>query len=126
MSTEPIVYKEIEAMQVACIKAVVEKRADIFPLFAPLRQACGDAICGPAMAIFHFGAVKDGFLVEAAYPVSRPVESGQVYTLQLENAHAWTLTHCGPHETIRDTTTKLIEHVRTRAGTLARQREVYL
>ena len=113
-------------MRVAAIKAVVEKRADIFPLFEPLRQACGDAICGPAMAIFHFGAVKDGFLVEAAFPVSGPVESGQVYTLQLEKARAWTLIHRGPHETIRETTTKLVEHARTRAGTLARQREVYL
>ena len=112
-------------MQVACIKAVVEKRADIFPLFDPLRQACGDAICGPPMAIMHFGAVKDGFLVEVAYPVSRPVESGQVYTLQLEQARAWTMLHRGSHETIRETTTELITYVRTRAGTLARQRDVY-
>ena len=108
MSTHPIIHKEIEAMQVAGIKAVVEKRADIFPLFEPLRQACGDAICGPAMAIFHFGAVKDGFLVEAAFPVSGPVESGQVYTLQLEKARAWTLIHRGPHEKIRETTPGLL------------------
>jgi effector-binding domain-containing protein len=126
VSSEPIVHKEIEAMQVACIKAVVESRAEILPLFEPLRQVCGDAICGPPMAILHFGAVKDGFLVESAYPVSRPVESGQVYTLQLEGARAWTLVHRGPHKTIRETTTRLIEYVRTRAGTLARQREVYL
>ena len=78
MSTQPIVHKEIEAMQVAGIKAVVEKRADIFPLFELSRQACGDAICGPAMAVYHFGAVKDGFLVEAAFPVSGPVETEQV------------------------------------------------
>ena len=64
MSTQPIVHKEIEAMKIAAIKTVVEKRADIFPLFEPLRQACGDAICGPAMAVYHFGAVKDGILVE--------------------------------------------------------------
>ena len=126
MSTEPIiVHKEIEAMQVAAIKAVVESRADILPLFEPLRQACGDAVCGPAMAVFHFGAVKDGFLVEAAYPVSEPVESDQVYTLQLDKARAWTTLHRGSHETIRETTVRLLEHVRTRAGTLARQREVY-
>ena len=126
MSTYPIVHKEIEPLQVACIKAVVESRAEIFPLFEPLRRVCGDAVCGPPMAVLHFGAVKDGFLVEAAYPVSRPVESAQVYTFQLGKARAWTLIHRGPHETIRETTTRLIEHVRTRAGTLARQREVYL
>ena len=74
MNTQSIVHKEIEAMQVACIKTVIEKRADALPLFEPLRQACGDAICGPAMIIYHHGAVKEGLLVEAAFPVSRPVE----------------------------------------------------
>jgi len=126
MSTQPIIHKEIEAMQVAGVKAVVEKRADIFPLFGPLRQACGDAICGPAMAIFSFGAVKDGFLVEAVFPVSTPVETEQVYTRQIEETHAWTLVHCGSHEKIRETISALIEHARAHAGTLAGQREVYL
>jgi effector-binding domain-containing protein len=126
VSTQPIVHKEIEAMQVAGVKAVVEKRADIFPLFEPLRQVCGDAICGPTMAIFHSGAVKDGFLVEAAFPVSRPVETGRVHTRLLEDVHAWTLVHYGSHEKIRDTTSALIEHARAHAGTLAAQREVYL
>jgi len=126
VSTQPIVYEEIAAMQVACIKATVEKRVDIFPLFEPLRQACGDAICGPAMAVFHFGAVKDGFLVEVAFPVSHPVESGQVHTRLLEAAHAWTLAHHGSQETIRETTSKLIEHGHTHAGTVAGLREVYL
>ncbi len=126
MSTQPIVYKEIEAVQVAGIKTVLEKRADVVPLFEPVRQACGDAICGPAMAVFHFGAVKDGFLVEAVYPVSRPVDAGQVRTRRLEDAHAWTLAHRGSHETIRETTSKLIEHGRTHAGTVAGLREVYL
>jgi len=126
VSTQPIVYKEIEAVQVAGIKTVLEKRADVVPLFEPVRQVCGDAICGPAMAVFHFGAVKDGFLVEAVYPVSRPVDAGQVRTRWLEDAHAWTLAHRGSHETIRETTSKLIEHGRTHAGTVAGLREVYL
>ena len=113
-------------MQVAGIKAVIEKRADIFPLFEPLRQACGDAICGPAMAIFHFGAVKDGFLVEAVFPVSGPVETEQVYTRMLEETRAWTRIHRGSHEKLRETTSALIEHARAHAGTLAGQREVYM
>lgn len=126
MSTQPFVHKEIQAIQIASVKAVVEKRADILPLFEPLRQACGDAICGPAMAIYHFGAVKDGFLVEAAFPVSRPVETGTIHTRQLEGARAWTAIHHGPLEKIRETTSALIEHARARAGSLGGQREVYL
>ena len=75
MNEPSVVHKAIEFMQIACIKTVIEKRADIFPLFEPLRQVCGEAVCGPAMAVYHYGAVQTGFLVEAAFPVSRPVET---------------------------------------------------
>jgi effector-binding domain-containing protein len=126
MSAPNIVHKEIEPMQIACIKTVIEKRADVLPLFEPLRQACGDAICGPAMVIYHYGAVKEGLLVEAAFPVSRPVETEQIHTRQLEDARGWTLIHHGSHENIRETTRKVIEHGRTHAGTVSGLREVYL
>jgi effector-binding domain-containing protein len=126
VSTQSFAHKEIEAIQIASIKAVVEKRADILPLFEPLRQAYGDAICGPAMAIYHLGAVRVGFLVEAAIPVRRPVETGTIHTRQLEGARAWTAIHHGPLADIRETTSALIEHARARAGSLGGQREVYL
>jgi hypothetical protein len=126
MGAPNVVHKEIESTQVACIKTVIEKRADIFSLFEPLRQACGDTICGPAMAIYHFGAVQTGFLVEAAFPVSHPVQTDRVYTRQLEDARAATLIHAGPHETIRDTILQLYEYGRTHAGAAGGQREIYL
>ena len=56
-----------------------------------LRAACGEAICGDPMAIFHGGAVKDGFLVEAAFPVTHPVETGEIHTRPLEAAPALTM-----------------------------------
>jgi hypothetical protein len=126
MGTPDIVHKEIESTQVACIKTVVEKRTDIFPLFDALRQACGDTICGPPMAVYHFGAVQTGFLVEAAFPVSNPVGTDSVYTRQLEEARATTIIHAGSHETIRDTIMLLYEYGRTHAGAAGGQREIYL
>ena len=126
MSAQPTVHKEIAAMQVAGFKKVIENRAEVFPLFEPLRQACGDAICGPAMLLYHYGAVKEGLLIEAAFPVSRPVEAGQIHTRQLEDARAWTVIHHGPHETLRETTQRVLEHGRTHAGTAGGLREVYL
>jgi effector-binding domain-containing protein len=126
MSAAQVVHKELESMRIACIKTVVEKRAEILPLFEPLRQACGDAICGPAMAIYHYGAVPSGFLVEVAFPVRRPVETDRVYTRQLEEARATTIIHQGPHETIRETVSQLYAYARTHAGTAAGQREIYL
>jgi effector-binding domain-containing protein len=127
MNTPEVIYKDLEALQIAFIKTVIEKRADLWSLFMPLRETCGNAICGPAMAIFHYGAVKDGLLVEAAFPVSRPVESSTVQTRQLEAAPAWTLRHMGPHDTIRETTSKLLAHIREHAGTVGGNvREIYV
>jgi hypothetical protein len=126
MSAPDIVHKEIEAMLIACMKIVVEKRADIFPLFEPLRQACGEAVIGPAMAVYHFGEVQNGFLVEAAFPVDRTIETDQVYTRQLEEARATAIIHQGTHETIRETILQLYDYGRTHAGAAGGQREVYL
>jgi effector-binding domain-containing protein len=125
MSAPEVVHKELETMPIACIKTVVEERAEIFPLFEPLRQACGEAICGPAMAIYHFGAVQTGFLVEVAFPVSRPIETDNVYTRQLEEARANTLIHRGSHDTLREATMRLYEVARDRGGAAGGQREVY-
>lgn len=126
MSISKIVHKEIGTLQIASIKTAIEKRADVLPLFEPLRQACGDAICGPAMVIYHYGALKDGLLVEAAFPVDQRVESGQIHTRQLESACAWTVVHHGSHENLREATAQVIQHGRTHAGTAGGLREIYL
>lgn len=127
MSTSVIMHKRVGGFQIASTKAAVEKRADILPLFKPLAQACGDAICGPAMTIFHYGALKEGLLVEVAYPVSRPVEAEPVHTRLLEIRQAWTTEHYGPHETIRETTGKILARIRACAGTVGGGvREIYL
>jgi hypothetical protein len=127
MNTPEVIYKDLAAFQIAFTKTVIEKRADLWALFALLREVCGDVICGPAMAILHYGAAKDGLLVEAAFPVSRPVETGTVQTRLLEAARAWTLRHTGAHETIRETTSKLLAHIREHAGTVGGNvREIYV
>jgi effector-binding domain-containing protein len=122
-----VIHKQIEPIQVAAYKTVIQKRADILPLFEPLRQACGEAVCGPAMSIIHYGAVKDGLLIEAAYPVNRSVETGQVHTRLLEARRAWTMVHHGPPETLRETTGKILEYIQSHAGTVGGGvREIYL
>jgi hypothetical protein len=126
MDKANVIHKELGPMLIACLKTVVEKRADVFPLFEPLRAACGAATVGPAMGIYHYGAVQTGLLVEAAFPVSRPIETDRVYSRELEEARATTIIHRGPHDTIRETVTQLYEYARAHAGTPSGQREVYL
>ncbi len=126
MPENPILYKHLDALQIAFIKTRIETRDQIPPLLERLREVCGEASCGSGMVIFHSGAVKDGFLIEAALPVSRAVESGEVHTRTLEATPALTLLHYGPHKTIRETVLKMYEYLDQHAWTTTLfRREIY-
>ena len=127
MNAPAIIHKSVGGLRIASIKTIIAKRADILPSFELLRQDCGDAICGPAMAIFHYGSVKEGVLIEAAFPVNRPVDTGQVHTRLLEIRQSWTTEHHGPHDAIRGTTARIFEYIQDHAGTVGGGvREIYL
>jgi effector-binding domain-containing protein len=116
----------LEPIQVACLKTRIETREQIPPLLERLRLACGEAVAGDPLVLFHGGAVKDGFLIEAAYPVRQPVESIEIHTRTLEAAPALTMLHHGAHKTMRETVLKIYEYMETHAwtGSLFR-REIY-
>ena len=119
-------FIELKSMQIACIKTVILKRTDVLPFIESLRKVCGDSICGPAMCIFHSGAVKDGFLVEAAFPVDRRIENDVVYTRTLEAGQAYCITHHGSLENIRETFLKGYAYTEAHARTFGGMREIYL
>ena len=122
-----VVHKEVGGTQVASLQTIISKRADIPPLLEKLTGICGDAICGPAMTIFHYGSVKDGILVEMAYPVDRSVETSEVHTRLLEKRKAWTTVHRGAWDTNRAATLELYQYIETHAGTIGGgTREIYL
>jgi hypothetical protein len=126
MTDPSILYKRLAPVQVAFIKAVIDKREQILPLINRLWAACGDAVSGPAMVIFHGGAVKEGFLIEAAFPVSRAVETGEVHTRLLEAAPAITMMHYGEHQTIRESVLKVYAFIGQHAWTTSLfRREIY-
>jgi hypothetical protein len=100
LTDNPILYKKLEPIQIAFIKTCIDSREQLPPLFDRLQFVCGEDIDGEAMAIFHGGAVKDGYLVEVAYPVARAVETGEVHTRLLEAAKALTILHYGSHQVI--------------------------
>jgi hypothetical protein len=126
MNANPILYKQLEPMQIASLITRIESREQIPALFERLHLACRDVIAGDSMVIFHGGAVKDGFLIEAAYPVSRPVETSEVYTHMLEAAPALSMFHYGPHQTMRETVLKVYEYMGQHAWTSSLlKREIY-
>jgi effector-binding domain-containing protein len=126
MAEAPILYAKIEPILIAFIKTRIETRDQIPALFERLRSACGEVICGEAQVIFHGGAVKDGFLIEAAYPVSRTVETDEVHARMLEAAPTLVTFHYGPHQTIRETVLKVYAYLDQHAWTTSLfRREIY-
>lgn len=117
MNDTPILYKKLDSILIASLTARVDKRDEIPPLFEKLRETCGDAICSDPMTIFHGGAVKEGYLVEIAFPVSRAVEQGDVHSRMLEAARTLTMVHHGVHATIRETILKIYDHLEKHAWT---------
>jgi len=121
-----ITYRKLEPSQIAFFKTSIDSREQTPLLFDRLKAVCGKAICGDALAIFHGGAVKDGFLVEAAYPVTQVVESGEIHTRTLEAVPALTMLHTGTHQTIHETVLRIYDYLDTHAWTTSLfRREIY-
>ena len=126
MNTNPIQYQRLAAYQIAALTTVIATRDEIPSLLTRLRLACGESAAGDPMVIFHGGAVKEGFLIEAAYPVSQPVETDEIHTRTLEAAPALTMFHYGAHKTMRETVLKVYEYLEQHAWTTSLfRREIY-
>lgn len=126
MPEAPILYHRLQPLQIARIETCISSRDQLTPLFERLRAACGDAICGEPMAIFHNGAVKDGFLVEAAFPVRHTVQTEGVHTRILEAAPALSTLHYGSHQTVRETALKVYAYLEQHSWTTTLfRREIY-
>jgi effector-binding domain-containing protein len=126
MTEYPINYIKLEPFQIAFITTQIDTRDQNPLLFERLKSVCGEAICGDALAIFHNGAVKDGFLVECAYPVTHLVETVEVHTRTLEAAPALTILHHGPHLNIRNSVQKIYDYLDAHAWTTSLfRREIY-
>jgi effector-binding domain-containing protein len=126
MPENPVNYIKLPQLMVAFLPARINRREEIPPLLERLKAGCGEYVCGEAMAIFHSGAVKDGFLVEAAYPVSSPAECGEIHTRTLEPVAVLSMLHRGSHESIRETIQKIHSHLSQHALTTSLiRREIY-
>jgi hypothetical protein len=126
MTNNPILYKKLEPILIAFIKIRIDSRDQIPLLIERVKAICGEAVCDAPLVIFHGGAVKDGYLVEIACPVSRPVETGEVHSRILESAPALTMLHFGPHNTIRETVLKVYDYLNVHAWTTALfRREIF-
>ncbi|HNT55634.1 MAG TPA: hypothetical protein PKG95_13025 [Anaerolineaceae bacterium] len=126
METQPILYKKLEPVQIAFLKAHIQSRDEIPRLLNTLRSTCQNVISGAPLVIIHGGAAKTGLIIEAAIPVTRPVATNDIQTRLLEAAPVLSLMHTGSHQTIRDTVLKIYAYLDTHALTTSLlRREIY-
>ncbi len=121
-------YKRIDDILIASIRAPVFKRSEMKGRFKRLKAACGERISGPAMTIYHWDTdVRDGLDIEAAYPVSEPIESGDVHSRVLPGFDAFTIVYRGPYDEMAKAFSELHDY-RFSRGLAAElnPREVYL
>ncbi|MFX0045722.1 MAG: GyrI-like domain-containing protein, partial [Candidatus Hermodarchaeota archaeon] len=121
-------YKHIDDMLIASIRAPAFRRDELKERFKKLEEICGQRICGPAMAIYRWDTgVKEGLDMEAAYPVSEAIESGDVHSRVLLGFDAFTKVYKGPYDQIAKVFSELHEY-RSSRGLAAElnPREVYL
>jgi effector-binding domain-containing protein len=94
---------------IATKRFAIQARAELPVVLHQLAQGVpGDAIAGPAFAIFHFiTSVEDGSDVEVGFPVSRRVETAQVKTRLLPALEVLSLRYTGPLDTLRESYARL-------------------
>ncbi|UCH03346.1 MAG: GyrI-like domain-containing protein [Candidatus Thorarchaeota archaeon] len=121
-------HKHIDDMLIAFIRAPVFRRDDLKERFKKLEEVCGERICGPAMAIYRWDTdVKEGLDMEAAYPVSEAIESGEIHSRILPGFEAFTTVYKGPYDQMAKVFGELHDY-RASRGLAAElnPREVYL
>jgi effector-binding domain-containing protein len=100
-----------EETRFAGIRRPIKSRDELIPRIEKTREACEGLIAGPLTHIFRFDTPVDGFDSEIGYPVTSEVNTGEVKTHTLRRLHFFSLTHMGPVETIRNTTSELVNHL---------------
>jgi hypothetical protein len=97
----------------AGIRKPIHKRQELVPRVEQVTIVCRDVQNGPLTHIFRFDTPVDGFDSEVGYPVKRSIQAGEVNTHTLRRLHFFSMLHQGPVDSLRETTHKVMEHLRT-------------
>jgi effector-binding domain-containing protein len=102
-------HKKLEETLVATVRLTLKQRAAIKDVLAGLAQEIPrETIAGPPFCIFQFvSSVKDGYDVEAGFPVNQKVETGALKTRVLPAMEVLSIVHRGALEKLGETYGKL-------------------
>jgi len=100
-----IEHKQLGEALVATVRANPQNRDELRAILDELRQHIPEeSIAGPPFCVFQFvTSIKDGFDVEVGFPVSQPVEAGEIRTRAFPALEVLSLTHKGPPAELGET-----------------------
>jgi len=105
--------KKTEEMLVASIRFRDDfEGKNIHLMFKKLFEKCKEHICGPAITLFDYGVYSDGVEVEVCFPVTQPIDTGEVKSRTLESVDVLSLMHKGSLEKKRESLSKLYGYFR--------------
>jgi effector-binding domain-containing protein len=109
-----IVHKRLGEMLIASLRFQMEEREELVAKLEELRNECQEYIAGPAFAIFYWDTGLEGTDTEACFPVTDPVERGEIKSRMQVGGEVFTTIHRGPHDDIEDSYrrlgARLVEH----------------
>ena len=95
----------------AGIRKPIRERAELEPRIEQLRRVCRKRVDGPLTHIFRFDTPVEGYDSEIGFPVSAPVDAGDVRTHTLRRMWFYSTTHHGPMESAGETRGKLYDYM---------------
>ncbi len=104
-----------DAVLFAGIRKPISRRTELEPRIEQVTRASAGKIAGPLTHIFRFDTPVEGYDSEIGYPVSAPVDDGDVRTHRLRSMHFLSSMHEGGVATIREASGRLSAYM-NRAG----------
>lgn len=95
----------------AGIRQPIKSRDELPPRMEETRAACEAVAIGPLTHIFRFDIPVDGFNSEIGFPVSEPVDQGNVKTYTLRRLDFFSAMHRAPVGTLRETSGQVYGHM---------------
>jgi len=112
-----ITKKKTKEMLIASIRfrvnyGIKDIHANIRSKFEKLFEKCKEYICGPPITLYDYGVYSDGIEIEACFPITKPIETGEVKSRTLESVEVLSLIHNGSYEKMRESYGKLYSYFR--------------
>ena len=101
-------HKIIGDMRIASIRFKMRDHQEIGSKIEEIARECKDILNGPPMSVYDYGlGTARGIDTEVCFPVTEPIEKGEIKSRTLAGGEALTILHRGSHDTLKDSWQRL-------------------